>query len=55
MTPLRIVYLERMVWLISFIAVTAGVVAFDWRVGLIVGGTLLGLANADLPILRRRP
>lgn len=55
MTPVRIVYLERLVWLVSFIAVTAGIAAFDWRVGLIAGGALLGLANADLPALRRRP
>lgn len=51
MNPGRIVYLERVVWAVAFLAVVAGVSAFDWRVGLVVGGILLGLANSDL---RRR-
>lgn len=54
MTPQRLIYLERLVWIVSFVGMTAAVAAFDWRVGLFFGALLLGLANADLPFGRRR-
>lgn len=52
MTPERIAFLERVVWLVSFVAMTVALAAVDWRIGLFSGGVLLAVSNLDL---RRRP
>lgn len=48
MTPTRIAVLERVVWLVSYVAMTAAIMAFDWRVGLFFGGALLAVSSLDL-------
>ena len=47
MTPARIAVLERVVWLVSFVAMTTAVASFDWRIGLFFGGLLLAVASLD--------
>jgi len=53
MKPEQIAVLEHVVWLVSFVAMTAAVTAFDWRIGLFFGGALLAASNLDVSRWRR--
>jgi len=47
MTPERIAFLERVIWLVAFTAIIVAVGAFDWRLGLLAGGLVLLGSTVD--------
>lgn len=49
MKPDQIVLAERLILLVSFVAMSAAVTAFDWRIGLFFAGAFLFASSLDLP------
>lgn len=46
---MNVMLVERALLMVAFLAIVVGIGAFDWRIGLVVGGVLLGASSLDIP------